>query len=176
MVVLAVLTMIGTSVQGANACWEGELQEDHAGQPETADRRLHVNANWPSTIPDIVRQRIRMVEAALEQSPTPGQLPAEAVVELSDDTLVVNENGELDLEFQSAVPLGQSQMDDLAALGAVVLATTSASPPPGAPPRPGPYMMVARISYRQVKAAGALPWVVAVRPVGKATPDISVTD
>ena len=126
----------------------------------------------PSTVPEIVRDRIQRIEAALEATPTPGVLEPETVAALSDNLVTVNAQGELDLEFHSAGPVGLAQRADLTALGATILLSTGETPAvPGPSSSLGPQIIVARIAHAKVEAAACLPWVAAVRPVEKSQPD-----
>lgn len=125
----------------------------------------------PSTLPDIIRDRVQQIETALQSTPTPGVLAPETVARLSDHLLLVNPWGELELEFHSAGRVGPAQMADLTALGATILLSTGEVIAAPGPSPLGPQIIVARIAHCQVEAAAALPWVAAVQPVERTPPD-----
>ena len=126
----------------------------------------------PSKVPEIVRDRIQRIEAALEATPTPGVLAPETVAALSDNLVTVHAHGELDLEFHAAGPVGPAQQADLTALGATILLSTGETTAVSGPSStPGPQIIVARVAHSKVEAAACLPWVAVVRPVEKTLPD-----
>src|SRR5204863_4033415 len=89
---------------------------------------------------------------------------SDSAAALSDDILVVNTLGELDLQFQSAQIIGPAEVTDLTSLGAIVLSSAETFGPQ--PSRLGPQAIVARVGYCQVEAAAGLPWVRAVLAAG----------
>ncbi len=88
-----------------------------------------------------------------------------------DDMLpAVDHEGRIQLEFHAAGAVGSTEKADLESLGAIVeLSTGDLVLSDGLE---GLGVIVAWIPYSQVEAAAALPWVVVVRPVDRAPPDV----
>jgi uncharacterized repeat protein (TIGR01451 family) len=117
-----------------------------------------------SKIPSIVQQRIEQLQGA--SATLSGQSPSGSLVQ-------VTAAGELDLEFHARGAVGDAEKADLVALGATILSTTADLVwPSGVQPPAGLGVITARISFSQVAAAAALPWVVAVTPVEVNPPDV----
>ncbi len=91
-----------------------------------------------------------------------------------DDMLpAVDHEGRIQLEFHAAGAVGSTEKADLESLGAIVeLSTGDLVWPEGTSSLEGLGIIVAWIPYNQVEAAAALPWVVVVRPVDTAPPDV----
>ena len=82
----------------------------------------------------------------------------------------VDHEGRIQLEFHAAGAVGSTEKADLVNLGATVeLSTGDMVLSEGLE---GLGVIVAWIPYNQVEAAAALPWVVVIRPVDTAPPDV----
>jgi uncharacterized repeat protein (TIGR01451 family) len=118
----------------------------------------------PTKIPYIVQERIRQLESA--------SVTTLGVTGPSDGLVQTTPEGELDLEFHAAGPVGTAEKAELLALGATILFSTGDLVwPPGVQPPVGLGMITARVPYDKVAAAAALPWVVAVTPAEASPPD-----
>ncbi len=125
-----------------------------------AGEHLDPGGKEQSTIPSIVQDTLDNL-ARGGGAVYDGMLPA------------VDHEGRIQLEFHAAGAVGSTEKADVVNLGAIVELSTGDLVWPGGTSGPeGLGIIVAWIPYNQVEAAAALPWVVVVRPVDTAPPDV----
>ncbi len=141
------------------------------GVPSTtgAGVTAQVRAPLPSTVPDLVRQRVTAVQrvAGPDDRLTPGQAKR-----LSDPLLSVSGNTSLDLEIHALRPLQGRERADLVRLGARVLDGSDSWVRPAGTRLPRVGLLRALVPADAVEQVGALPWVAAVRPTETSPPDV----
>jgi hypothetical protein len=114
-----------------------------------------------SKLPSIVEQLVNNIEQARHAG-------IQDLSGLSNDVLHVSPSGNIELLFHATAPTGPTEEASLQALGATIVTRLALPPGLNLPPVG---MIQAWVPYKQVHAAAALPWVVAVTP-----PDYGFTD